>query len=467
MFFETCGNFSSKGSNAFDVHEGDFYIMTNKEGDILDQSPWNHSHSGLIQLETDGVGEALTLSISDGYPWGLGFLRFSNGKKVASEVLFPDKNNLPYKDMGAVGKSTTDAGEVGGLVQIGDYFYTVMATVPTADQPVLEQKKNLLFLKFDRNGNVLKSKWLGNTATLDESVPFVTVYGDKIFLAYMLKTDKYEHNDKATIAIVNTSGEYVMQPKNTESPIGWQSRVINFPNGDVGIVNVVPYGSEVVISRFGESLLPSRDNPSDANNMNSNNSGINTTVKPLMPEVKTKGTVSLDLTKSVDENMRFDGRYKMKNSTTSREGIYCEGVYEPSNPGLFVSLNEFDYSNFTITADFKVEEFRDGVVFSLSRSYRMINFEMKSDGYLLLSVNNGDIELSSEIQYKLNQWQKAKIKVVGNTITMYLDDKFVVTTSADIIGIADYSGADVSTTSYSNGATFKGYLRAFEIGKAK
>lgn len=466
VFFETCGNFSSKGSSEFDIHEGDYYIMMSKDGDIISESPWNHSHSGLVQLVTDGVGEAITLSISDGYPWGLGFLRFSNGKMVSNEVLFPDKDNLPFKNMGAVGKSTTDAGEIGGLVKIGDYFYTIMATVPTAMQPVLEQKKNLLFLKFDRNGKVLISKWLGNTSLLDESVPFVTVYGDKIFLAYMLKTGEYEHNHKASFAIVNTEGDYVVLPKDTDFPLDWQSRMVNFPNGDVGIVDVTPYSSEVTITRFGEELLPSKANPSDADNMSRNSRGVNATVKPLMPKEETQGTISLDLTKTPEENKRFNGSYMVKSGSVSSDGVYCEGVYEAFDADFSIFFDEFDYSNFTITADFKVGEFRHGVVFSLSGSYRMINFELMEDGYLMLKVNNGEKRLTSEVKYNLNQWHKAKIKVVGNAITMYLDDKQVMRTNAMLKGVADLKGADISTTGFGSALTFKGYLRHFEVGKA-
>lgn len=463
VFIETCGNFTPKGSSAFDLHEGDYYIYANKEGQVIDKSIWMHSHSGLLKLISSDVGEALSLSVGDAHPYGVSFNRFSNGKNEIDKVLFPDQDKLPYKDMYKVSKSSTEAGHVSDLVEIGDYIYTVIATLPVEKHPVLDQKKDLMFLKFDRNGNVLKSKWLGVTNTIDEDVPFISVYGDKIFLAYMLKTDSYDYDYKATIAVINTEGDYVVKPKSTEYYLDYQSRIINFPNGDVGLVCAEPYASEVTVSRFGETLLPSRADNVDQ--MSSTPDGINSSVKPLMPEVATNGAISIDLTKTAEENLRFDGSYKSRNVANSSKGIYCDGVYE-SSPDFQIYLNEFDYSNFTISSDFMVDEYRRGVVFSLSRNSRMITYALGEDGYLILKINNGTTRLESEVKYELNKWQKAKIKVVGNKITMYLDDKLVVSSITAITG-ASGNTADVSTTDFGDASTFKGYLRSFEVGKAQ
>lgn len=414
------------------------------------------------------VGEAFSLSVGDSHPYGLSFNRFINGKKEIDKVVFPDQTKLPYADMYKVSKSSTEAGHISELVQIDDYFYTVVATLPLEKHPVLDQKKNLLLLKLDRNGFVVKSKWLGITNDLDEDVPFISRYGDKIFLAHLLKTGKYEYDYKATVAIINTDGEYLIKPKSTEYYLDYQSRIINFPNGDVGLVCAESYASEVTIARFGETLLPSRANSSDASSMSNIPNGISGSTKPLMPAVEVKGTVILDLTKPLEENFRFDGKCIIKNNQFSEKGIYCNGVYESYKADFSVYLNEFDYSNFNISTSFMVDEFRNGVVFSLSSYYRMINFELKSDGHIELVLNNGTTKLISEVQYELNQWQKATISVVGNSIEMYLNDQLILNADDVIIkGASGSKGADVSTTGFGNAATFKGYLRSFEVGKNK
>lgn len=467
-FVETCGNFSAQGSSSFDVHEGDYYLTMDMNGDVRvnGRSIWNHSHSNILQLVTDGVGEAYTLEVSDGGPWGINFDHFSNGKRVTSKTLFPDASRLPYEDMYSVAGSTTDAGQIGGVVRFGELFYTVIATVPAEKQPILEQQKDLLFTCFDKTGAVVSQKWIRQTANVDESVPFIIAYGENILMIYMNDIGKYVYDYKATVALLNLKGEYVVEPYQTDYILNWQSRLISFPNGDVGLIAVDHMGSNVEITRFGSDRLPNRLNNEDAQYMTEQHSYTNATVKPLMPVISTAFGVNLDLRKPVEENVRFNGSYQPGSAIDSKNGVYCDGVYRLDHSGFSVYLNDFDFTNFTIEVEFNAAEMIDAPVFSISSSYRTVEYFINSDGYLQLFLNNGELEYTPGIPYKINTWYTARMVVIGDSISMYLDGKLILTTTATLKG-PDQKGIDIVTTSYANGRTFKGYLRSFKIGQAK
>ncbi|NVK64476.1 MAG: hypothetical protein HWE22_07795 [Flavobacteriales bacterium] len=258
---ETCGNFTSKGSLEFDIHETDYYLTFDMNGIVREngRSPWNHSHSSLPHTISDGIGEGVTVTVGDASPFGICFTRFSNGKKASDRVLHPNQDVLPYEDMYAVSKSSTDAGEVGGIVRIGDYFYTVITTVPQHSLPVLNQKKDFLFLKLDLNGNEVSRRWI-KTPYKNESVPLIIEQEGNIFMAFMHKTGEYDYDYKATIALLNTNGDYLVAPQKTDYTFNYQSRLTQHPNGDIILLSVEPYSSEAEIIQFEFTQTPATRN---------------------------------------------------------------------------------------------------------------------------------------------------------------------------------------------------------------
>ncbi|MFT6499985.1 MAG: hypothetical protein ACJASQ_000092 [Crocinitomicaceae bacterium] len=254
---ETCGNFTAQGSSEFDIHEGDYYLTFDIDGIVREngRSPWNHSHSYFPHTISDGTGEGVAISIGDASPFGISFTRFSDGKKVSDRVIHPDQNILSYEEMHAISKSTTDAGEIGGIVRIGDYFYTVIATVPKQNLPILKQKKDFLFIKMDLNGKEVMRRWI-KTPNQDESIPFIIELNGDIFMAFMYKTGEFEYDYTATVALLNTNGDYLITPKKTDYTLNYQSRLTQFPNGDPALISIEPYGHEAEFIRFESTKIP-------------------------------------------------------------------------------------------------------------------------------------------------------------------------------------------------------------------
>jgi hypothetical protein len=467
-FVETCGNFTAKGSADFDLHEGDYYLTFDMNGEVREngRSIWNHSHSGLLQLMTDETGQAYTLEVSDGGPWGINFDHFSNGQPVHSTTLFPEASKLPYEDMYAVATSTTDAGEIGGMVQFGDLFYTVIATVPAEKHPIAEQPKDLLFISFDKSGNKVTEKWIRRTPNQDESVPFIRKYGDHILMFYMLKTGTWQHDYKATVSLLNVNGEYVSEPVLTKYILNWQSRLIDFPNGDVGLISAEPQSHEIEIVRFGTERLPSRVNPEDEKYMGAASAFSNATAKPLMPLMEITNGALIDLRKPAEDNLRFKGSYNKDYPFDPVNGIYVDGIYRTDFTTFYIYIDDFNLTNFVLEAEFKVSEFQDAPVFSLSSGYRTAEYFLTPEGKINLHLNNSAIKIQSEATYKTDFWHTAKIEVIGESITAYLDGVSILKTSAKLICTPGETSVDIVTSSYSSGKTFKGHIRTFKSNTA-
>ncbi|MEL6537553.1 MAG: hypothetical protein AAFQ98_19180 [Bacteroidota bacterium] len=251
VFSETCGNFASPESG-YDVHQGDAYFLLDEQGQVLPEAShlWTSSHSSLPTLATGDVGEGFTLTVGDGSPWGMNFYYYEHGKRRTQQVIFPDQDRLPYANMYGVARSSTDAGIHGGIVKIGEFLYTVIATLPVEQHPILEQSKDLLFIKFRPDGTVVDEHWLGRTTGLDESVPHLIRWGNQLLLSYILKTGQYEWDYRMRYALLTTEGRYSQEALSTELYLDWQSRFFRYPNGDIGLVTSRPYRNDVAITRF-------------------------------------------------------------------------------------------------------------------------------------------------------------------------------------------------------------------------
>ncbi|MBL4704832.1 MAG: hypothetical protein JKY54_09940, partial [Flavobacteriales bacterium] len=462
-FVETCGNFTAKGSSKFDVHETDYYLTFDKNGTIRENGshPWNVSHSSLVQLATGGTGEAFTLTVGDASPFGIVFNYYKDGVSKQPKIIFPDLSKLQYEDMYAASKTTTDAGQIGGLVQIGEYFYTVITTVPAERLPIHKQAKDLLFIKVDKNGNEIFRKWIKKTPNIDETMPHIIGYGNQIFLSYMLRTGEFEYDYKATIAVLNTNGNYVKEPQLSSYYLDYQCRLFNFTNGDVGLLSIKPYASSVEVIQLGQGTLPSAKTLTE---VPSKYKG--TTVKPMLPINKEQGSADINLTVPEDKNSQFNGSYQTKFAPIAGKGVYCDGVYS-NTPGFSLYLDEMDHSNFSVETEFMVSAFQNAPVFSLSQSSRLLDYYLTDEGVINVRLKNNTKIIPSDTKYELNTWHTARVDVRGNQISVYLDGSLLIVTNSKLVEGESIKSCDFSTTNFGSGASLKGYLKHFRVGKAQ
>jgi ABC-type amino acid transport substrate-binding protein len=146
----------------------------------------------------------------------------------------------------------------------------------------------------------------------------------------------------------------------------------------------------------------------------------------------------------------------------SGDGIYCDGVaYSCIHTSPILELN---YQNFSISADFKIEDFPQYQmpVFVGGELYRWIGFNLNTDGTVGLLYNNlGGLECQGK--YSLNTWHNALITYDGSIGRLYLDSQLICSAEFTIDTQGGNTYKDVSSSNYSNAAAFKGFIRNLKI----
>lgn len=476
VFVETCGNWAQPGQ-AHDVHETDFYATLDKNGKTLEGAEhfWKTSHSSMVQMTTGGNGKAFTLTVGDGSPWGINFYQYQHGKKVSNKIIFPDQTKLPYKDMYGNARSSTDAGLIGGIVHINGYLYTVISTVPVERHPIKDQAKNLLFVKWSPSGQIMKQKWITNTSA-NEMKPYVIESNGQIMLLYYEKGSESSLEGKAKVALLNTNGDFVQSPKQTNLPINWHMNFFTYPNGDIGYTYTKAYASKTTIVRlsngkkateFSNNTLTQPDNTQNGSSTmfgtqpENNNAGSSGTFGSS--SVRGKLIAHFDLSQSTIDLSGNNSKIYLKGGLTrNTSGVYTGGSYAKGE-NLQISNNSYNTSNFSVEVEFKTFEYQDAPVFSLSRSCRILAYVLTSSGNITTKLNNGKTKVPTNYRYSLNTWNTARIDYSNGSSSFYLNGKFVKT----VVGQLDINCAgsyfDLNTTDYGNGSSFKGYIRKIKV----
>jgi serine/threonine protein kinase len=154
----------------------------------------------------------------------------------------------------------------------------------------------------------------------------------------------------------------------------------------------------------------------------------------------------------------------IENAPFQEGGIYCNGVYKNSGlpnwcHAITPLLDTFNFSSFSISALFKVSEFKRMPVFVGGNSWRWIAFYLNPDGTVTLLYNNNETA-DCGLTYEVNTWHEAMVTYDGQTGKLYLDDELGCTVDFEL---AHGNDKNVGVTNFSNGAVFTGILSDLRI----
>lgn len=143
-------------------------------------------------------------------------------------------------------------------------------------------------------------------------------------------------------------------------------------------------------------------------------------------------------------------------------GIYCNGTYDNCE-AITPPINNFDFSSFSVSADFMVTEYRTHPVFVCGTGCRWLGFYLTQEGTVELLYNNANY-LASTRAYSLNKWHNATITYNGIMAHLYLDNEEAcsVTYQPDHAVCGAYD-TRIGIINYSNGNVYKGYLRELKV----
>lgn len=221
IYFEVQKNWAEAGS-ADDIHNGDMFVVTDLNGNIDNSKThfWTASHSNCVQVAPVSSGEFYTMTIGDAHPFGL---QVYNRDKTTSFVAWPPKEDfVPYSEC----KSSSAPGILHFMAEDKGELIAIMGTL---DHPNIgwDTKVDPLFLKFDKQGNVTKKKYL-KVSPEDEGNISVHPLDGNYLVAYG-KGNDYDNGWAAgnfEVTIIDGNANTVLAPTKIAKPFGSNSQLV-------------------------------------------------------------------------------------------------------------------------------------------------------------------------------------------------------------------------------------------------
>ena len=149
----------------------------------------------------------------------------------------------------------------------------------------------------------------------------------------------------------------------------------------------------------------------------------------------------------------------LTNAPFRNGGVYCNGVdlgYSVVTP----AINNFSFTNMSISFDFYVNEFKNQPVISCGNTYRWLGFFLNSNHTVKMMYNNGNFKLST-LTYDTAQWYHGNITYDGTTAKIYLNATLAASFPVALYYIA--TDTRISTRYYASSGSFKGYIKNLRI----
>ena len=139
-------------------------------------------------------------------------------------------------------------------------------------------------------------------------------------------------------------------------------------------------------------------------------------------------------------------------------GVYCNGTLNYSV--ITPTINNFSFSNMSISFDFYVKEFKNQPVISCGSTYRWLGFFLNSNHTVKMLYNNANYAPST-LTYDTARWYHGNITYDGTTARIYLNASLAASYAVAL----DYIATDtrISTRYYASSGSFKGYIKNLRI----
>lgn len=252
IYFEVQKNWAKSGQ---DIHNGDMFVVTDLQGNIKEDRThfWTASHSSTVQVLHSASSEFYTMTIGDSYPYGL---QVYNRNQDQSFVPYPpEEDMLTYEEV----QSTNAAGI---LEFAGESNGNLVAVLGSTEHPNVGvfTKVDPLFLLFDKQGNVIKSKWLKQSPAEDESVISVNQLNDMFFIGWGTGND-YDKGWEAgnlEFSVYDAEGNTLVSPIAIQAPFGTYGKLIILSNNKICWFDGVNGGStiDIYVTTFSKNPAP-------------------------------------------------------------------------------------------------------------------------------------------------------------------------------------------------------------------
>ena len=281
------------------------------------------------------------------------------------------------------------------------------------------------------------------------------------------RVERYESNFTTLIDVINAVRTLI------ESTPGLQAVVQQ--NGESAYSNLQSFGLAGDFPTQPPTLEPALSQVALITRT-SQPTTINTTTPLPLPTLEEENLLAYYTLNGT--NKESTGNYtpiNLVNAPFVNEGVYCNGIYIHSGENVAdyclietPPILDFNYQDFTISVDFNVSQYPqyDNMpVIIGGSSHRWIGAHLNSRGEVGILYNNQNREDCGG-QYNLDTWHNIISTYDGKTGKLLLDNNLLCEIAFSINTGGGERDKKILTTNYSNGTTFKGYIRNLKIYKA-
>ncbi|MBL8020952.1 MAG: ankyrin repeat domain-containing protein [Leptospirales bacterium] len=268
IFTTISRNFAATTGERENIHEGDLYVVLDKQGNVLADltQEWSASHSNMLKLAKTGDGRFFTMTSADGFPFGLYMIDRARYWKGGTRVVWPDfASEDELKRMSETNYLTVGAGYLDAFFPIESNAFIMLSR--TSTQLPLQTRQNpnqlptnVLVAKLGKDLSTLKKVWLTSGAADTKTAFAHSLPGNKVLVAWSKTT--YDASEP-TMAILDPGLNIVSGPTPVRTAlIDGYSVPFSYPNGDVAWVTCPEGGSTLILNRFstaGKASAPGKD----------------------------------------------------------------------------------------------------------------------------------------------------------------------------------------------------------------
>jgi hypothetical protein len=210
----------------------------------------------------------------------------------------------------------------------------------------------------------------------------------------------------------------------------------------------------------GSSATRLQLKPEDCKNNASSNSRTNSNNQ--QPQQRQPQMIAhYPLRSNAEDSVNQGNPMLLKGLVFNRDALYSFGIYKDSTAEIFpknMNLNRFEISaQFYVNNDM---ENKSRPVFITGS--RWLGFYLDKNGTVSMKYNNSNY-VTSNVAYNFNQWHTASTIYENGTAYFYLDGVLAGSVRVNFDFVNSNPRPSIGITDYSNGATFKGWIRELTV----
>ncbi len=170
---------------------------------------------------------------------------------------------------------------------------------------------------------------------------------------------------------------------------------------------------------------------------------------------KYDGIAWYQLTSNAKDVLGISGDISLKGVQFKNGALYSDGVYQENKARAFPK--NWDLTRFSISAKFYVNDMNKSRPVFIT-AHRWLGYYLDKNGTISMKYNNSNM-VTSNTRYKINTWHTASITYENGIAYFSLDGVQIGQKKIKFDFVNKNPTPSICITDFSNGATFKGWIK--------